>query len=54
MDVLTIEQLENQLERQEAQLQQMKDTGKEAEVIDAFEKFVLLTKRRLERAKGTE
>lgn len=49
MDVLTREQLEDQLRRQQAQLEDMRAEGKEQSVIDAFEKFVLLTRRRLER-----
>lgn len=49
MDVLTRKQLEDQLRRQQAQLEAMRAEGKEQRVIDAFEKFVLLTRRRLER-----
>lgn len=49
MDVLTRKQLEDQLRRQQAQLEDMRAEGKKKSVIDAFEMFVLLTRRRLER-----
>lgn len=54
MDVLTRKQLEDQLKRQQAQLEEMKTSGKEQSVIDAFEKFVLLTQRRLERLENAD
>lgn len=54
MDVLTHKQLEDQLKRQQAQLEEMKASGKEQSVIDAFEKFVLLTRRRLERLENAD
>lgn len=54
MDVLTRKQLEDQLKRQRAQLEEMKASGKEQSVIDAFEKFVLLTQRRLERLENAD
>lgn len=54
MDVLTRKQLEDQLKRQRAQLEEMKASGKEPSVIDAFEKFVLLTQRRLERLENAD
>ena len=54
MDVLTRKQLEDQLKRQQAQLEEMKAAGKEPSVIDAFEKFVLLTQRRLERLENAD
>ena len=54
MDVLTRKQLEAQLIRQQAQLEEMKANGKEQRVIDAFEKFVILTRRRLERQKNAD
>lgn len=54
MDVLTRKQLEDQLRRQQAQLEEMRESGKEPSVIDAFEKFVLLTRRRLERLENAD
>ena len=54
MDVLTRKQREDQLKRQRAQLEEMKTSGKEQSVIDAFEKFVLLTRRRLERLENAD
>ena len=42
MDVLTRKQLEDQLRRQQEQLEAMRAEGKEQSVIDAFEKFEVI------------
>jgi|GEM_PF-5681238 len=54
MDVLTRNQLEEQLRRQEAMLEDMRANGRLPDKIKAVEDLVRLTRRRLERAREAD
>lgn len=54
MDVLSKKQLEAQLTRQEATLEEMKRAGRSAGEIRIWEKVVDTTRRRFERAQNAD